>query len=148
MMSQIEMLPIDQAQAIYLVWGFALLGLVAMLARAHRALHRRCAALQCSADRMQGEIHSLQRVLREVHDTGNAARAREAELQQRLMQLSRQQEQLLLRDAETGSYFEAVREAQRGGNIDRLIRRSDVSRTEAELIMLLHGKAQVNAAER
>lgn len=128
----------DLAQWIYLLWGLCLLLLLAVLCWNYFRMAARVGELQASVDQQRGEIHALQRVLRGVHDDGNETREAERELAERVELLSRQQEQLLLRDADTGPYFQAIRQAGQGAGVEELMERAGVSRVEAELILRLH----------
>ncbi len=129
----------DTALLIYLTWGLALLILVGMLAWSYFRVQNQVVTLRGRIDQLQGEVHALQRVLRDVHDDGHQTRRLEAELEERVALLSRQQEQLMLRDADTGPYFQAIRQAQEGATLDELLVRTGISRGEAELILALHG---------
>lgn len=131
----------DTALLIYVTWGFALIALVAMLAWSYFRVHGQVSALGERLERMQCEVHALQRVLRDVHDDGHQTRQLEVELEERVALLSRQQEQLMLRDADTGPYFQAIRQARQGASLDDLLERTGISRGEAELILALHGGA-------
>jgi chromosome segregation ATPase len=135
----------DISHLIHLLWGFCMLALAAVLFWSYfrtsaevNALQNEVQALQQGVERQRANIEALQHVLRGVYDDGNATRAAERELAERVELLSSQQEQLLLRDADTGPYFQAIRQAEEGAGIDDLIARTGVSRVEAELILRLH----------
>jgi hypothetical protein len=51
----------------------------------------------------------------------------------------------MLRDAESGPYFRAIRIAEKGASIDSLIEQTGVTRSEAELIHALHGRKDGDA---
>ncbi|MCC5869777.1 MAG: DUF2802 domain-containing protein [Gammaproteobacteria bacterium] len=129
----------DTALLIYLMWGLALLVLVGVLSWSYFRVQSEVVTLRGRIDQLQGEVHALQRVLRDVHDDGHQTRRLEAELEERVALLSRQQEQLMLRDADTGPYFQAIRQARQGATLDELLARTGISRGEAELILALHG---------
>ncbi|MCC5863400.1 MAG: DUF2802 domain-containing protein [Gammaproteobacteria bacterium] len=131
----------DTALLIYLTWGLALIVLVGVLSWSFFRVQRQVITLCERIDQLQGEVHALQRVLRDVHDDGHQTRRLEAELEERVALLSRQQEQLMLRDADTGPYFQAIRQARQGATLDELLERTGISRGEAELILSLHGAA-------
>ena len=128
----------DIGQWIHLLWGACLLLLVALLCWNYFRMAARVGELQASVDQQRSEIHALQHVLRGVHDEGNETREAERELAERVELLSRQQEQLMLRDADTGPYFQAIRQAGQGAGAEELMQRAGVSRVEAELILRLH----------
>ncbi len=131
----------DTALLIYLTWGLALIVLVGVLSWSYFRVQRQVVSLCERCDQLQGEVHALQRVLRDVHDDGHQTRRLEAALEERVTLLSRQQEQLMLRDADTGPYFQAIRQARQGATLDELLERTGISRGEAELILSLHGEA-------
>lgn len=139
--------PPDTALLIYVIWGFALVALVAVLSWAYFRVHAGATRLGERVDRLQCEVHALQRVLRTVHDDGHETRRQEAELEERVALLSRQQEQLMLRDVDTGPYFQAIRHARQGASLDDLLERTGISRGEAELIMALHGGSSTEAVK-
>ncbi len=141
------MAPPDSALLIYVTWGFAVLVLAGVLSWSYFRMQGQMVALAQRIDQLQGEVHSLQRVLRHVHDDGHQTRRLEAELEERVALLSRQQEQLMLRDADTGPYFQAIRQAQQGANLDELLERTGISRGEAELILALHGGSPDDTAQ-
>jgi hypothetical protein len=132
----------DTSQLIYLLWGLCLLLLVAVLFWGYFRSHGRVDGLHARLDQLQGEVHAIQRVLRDVHDDGHQSRRRELELEERVTLLSRQQEQLMMRDADTGPYFQAIRHARQGASVEELQQRTGVSRGEAELILSLHGGSE------
>jgi hypothetical protein len=59
-------------------------------------------------------------------------------LEERSAALTKGQEQLMLSDSSTASYLHAIRHAQRGADIDELMRTHGLARAEAELIVALH----------
>lgn len=133
---------IDSTELIYLVLGPGALLIGALLLRADSRLKARCEALERRVLDAERQLAMLE----EAPDAAAAAaatsgRERERELEQRIALLSRQQEQLMLRDAETGPYFQAVRQAERGADVDELVDDTGVTRSEAELIVMLHGKS-------
>jgi len=71
--------------------------------------------------------------------------SRERELERQVALLTQQHEQLMRRDSEAGPYFRAVRFAENGAGVDALIEQTGVTRTEAELIVSLHGKSRAAA---
>lgn len=130
---------LDNAQMIYLLWGLCLLLLASLMCWSYFRVHGRVSAMAERLDQLQGEVHAIQRVLRDVHDDGHQTRRLEVELEERVTLLSRQQEQLMMRDADAGPYFQAIRHAQQGASLDDILARTGVSRGEAELIIALHG---------
>jgi hypothetical protein len=137
----------DTGQLIYLLWGFVLLLLAALLCWQFFRMQSLLTTLGTRIDQVQGQVHSIQRVLRDVHDEGDVTRRLEQDLEGRVTLLSRQQEQLMLRDTDAGPYFQAIRHAQQGATLDELLARTNVSRGEAELILALHGGRRNTAAQ-
>ncbi len=127
---------IDTTDLIYLVLGPGALLLGALLLRTDFRLKAHYEALEKRLAEAEAQLEALRGTLQQ----GGAAE-RELELEQRVALLSRQQEQLMLRDAETGPYFQAVRQAERGADVDALIEDTGVTRAEAELIVTLHRPA-------
>lgn len=126
------------------VLALALLG-VARLSAVQRALRLRLEQVERAHAELGELVVSLQNALHHVYHDGHEARERDHELEERVAMLSRQQDQLLLRDADVGPYFQAIRHAERGCGVVELIDRTGVSRGEAELIVALHGKAAASA---
>ena len=122
---------IDSAELIYLVLGPGVLVLIAILLRVDLKLKRHYDELATRMMEAEGRLSVLQAL--ENDDT------RERELEERVDLLVRQYEQLMLRDAETGPYFRAVRIAEKGASVDSMIEQTGVTRVEAELIHKLHG---------
>jgi hypothetical protein len=133
---------IDSTELIYLVLGPGALLIGALLLRTDFRLKARCEALERRLYDAEDRIAALEDL---PSDAVAAGIERERELEQRIALLSRQQEQLMLRDAETGPYFQAVRQAERGADVEALIDETGVTRSEAELIVMLHGKLEGRA---
>jgi Protein of unknown function (DUF2802) len=131
-------LGIDSTDLIYLVLGPGLLFLGALLLRLDLRLQSRCDEL----GKRVAEAETRLQLLANADDRGAYGR----QIEERVALLSRQQEQLMLRDSETGPYFQAIRHAENGANVDALIERTGVTRAEAELIHALHGKTANTAA--
>lgn len=125
-------LGIDSTDLIYLVLGPGLLFLGALLLRLDLRLKARCDEL----GKRVAEAETRLQLLANADDHGAYRR----QIEERVALLSRQQEQLMLRDAETGPYFQAIRYAEKGADIDALVEQTGVTRAEAELIHALHGK--------
>ena len=125
-------LGIDSTDLIYLVLGPGLLFLGALLLRLDLRLKARCDEL----GKRVAEAETRLQLLANADDH----RAYRRQIEERVALLSRQQEQLMLRDAETGPYFQAIRYAEKGADIDALVEQTGVTRAEAELIHALHGK--------
>lgn len=133
---------IDSNELIYLVLGPGALLIGALLLRTDFRLKARCETLE-------QRVADAERQLAALEDLPIAATAaaieRERELAQRVALLSRQQEQLMVRDSETGPYFKAVRHAERGAGIEAIVDETGVTRSEAELIVMLHGTPEGRA---
>ncbi|MCA1791226.1 MAG: DUF2802 domain-containing protein, partial [Thioalkalivibrio sp.] len=63
---------------------------------------------------------------------------RQVEMEQRLRLLTDQQEQLLMRDPETGPYHHALRLAEQGASREDLMNNCGLSRGEADLLLSLN----------
>jgi len=119
-----------------------LLGVVAWLYRAGSAL----AELRKLLGETQQELVTLERRLGQFTVGDGAARL--AALEQQLATLAKDQDQLMLRDAATGSYLQAIRHAQRGADLEELMRTHDLGRAEADLIMALYARAAADTPDR
>lgn len=126
-------LGIESTDLIYLVLGPGLLFLGALLLRLDSRLQSRCEEL----GKRVAEAETRLRLLANADDHETYRR----QIEERVALLSRQQEQLMLRDSETGPYFQAIRFAEKGADVDALVARTGVTRAEAELIWALHSKA-------
>jgi len=129
---------IDSTELIYLVLGPGILVLITLLLRHDLRLKAQCEELK---SRLADNEHRLAQLQQTVSDD-----SRERELASQVALLTQQHEQLMRRDSETGPYFRAVRFAENGAGIDALIEQTGVTRTEAELIVSLHGKSRAAAA--
>ena len=105
------MMNIDSTELIYLVLGPGVIVLVAILLRLDVRLKARCEELETRLTQAEGRLAVLQRL--ESDDS------RERVLEEKLDLLTQQQEQLMMRDAEAGPYFNAVRLAEGGADIDQ-----------------------------
>jgi hypothetical protein len=131
-------LSIDSTELIYLVLGPGTLVLIALLLRHDLKLKAQCEAVEARLTETEDRLNALQNRFGDD--------SRERELQAQVALLTEQQEQLMLRDAEAGPYFRAVRHAENGAGVEALIEQTGVTRPEAELIVSLHGKGRVAAA--
>ena len=125
-------LDIDSTDLIYLVLGPGLLFLGALLLRFDLRLKGRYDEL----DKRVAEAEMLLESLRNADDR----EAYRRQIEEKIAMLSRQQEQLMLRDSGAGPYFQAIRYAEKGASVDALMERTGVTRAEAELIFALHSK--------
>jgi len=131
-------LSIDSTELIYLVLGPGILVLITLLLRHDLRLKAQCEELKTRLADNEGRLAELHKTLSDD--------SRERELASQVALLTQQHEQLMRRDSETGPYFRAVRFAENGAGIDALIEQTGVTRTEAELIVSLHGKSRAAAA--
>ena len=131
-------LSIDSTELIYLVLGPGVLVLITLLLRHDLRLKTQCENLKM---RLADNEDRLAQLHKTVSDDSRAR-----ELESRVALLTQQHEQLMRRDSEAGPYFRAVRFAENGAGIDALIEQTGVTRTEAELIVSLHGKSRAAAA--
>lgn len=134
-------LDIDSTELIYLLLGPGTILVAALLLRLDLRLQRRYEELASRVATAEAHLEALV----QAEDGGQHKR----QIEERVAMLSRQQEQLMLRDSETGSYFQAIRHAEKGLGVDALIERTGVTREEAELIVTLHGRpASQQASEQ
>lgn len=129
---------IESTELIYLLLGPGILVLVALLLRHDLRLKAQCEDLKSRLADTEDRLGLLQKSLNDD--------SRERELASQVALLTQQHEQLMLRDAETGPYFRAVRFAENGAGIEALIEQTGVTRAEAELIVSLHGRDRAAAA--
>jgi hypothetical protein len=130
---------IDSTELIYLVLGPGILVLITLLLRHDLRLKTQC-------EDLKSRLADNEQRLAQLHKTLSDD-SRERELEAQVALLTQQHEQLMLRDSEAGPYFRAVRFAENGAGIDALIEQTGVTRTEAELIVSLHGKGRAAAPD-
>jgi hypothetical protein len=129
------------------IW-FALAGLAALVVGMLWLLYRSVASIT-ELRRLLGdaalELAESRRALALVEAQRPAERLRV--LEEQVAALGKGQEQLLLSDSSTASYLHAIRHAQRGADVEELMRTHGVARAEAELIVALHvDRAHAQAA--
>lgn len=133
---------LDALRLASLFAGLALLVLAIYLIRMQSALRSRIDSLARMLEAQQFELDTLRQHVRDFGDETAATRERERELAEHVELLTRQQEQLLVRDAESGPYFQAIRSARSGATAESLVSTYGLSRGEAELVVALHGPGQ------
>ncbi|TVP81618.1 DUF2802 domain-containing protein [Thioalkalivibrio sp.] len=116
--------------AVFLV-AVAALGLAAVIWIRVQHLQRRLAT-------QETELLSLKGALSAICSDDMVTDHRQGELEQRLRRLADQQEQLLMRDPETGPYHHALRLAAQGASREDLVKNCGLSRGEAELLLSLN----------
>lgn len=133
---------IDSTELIYLILGPGVLLIAALLLRVDLRLKARF-------DSFESRLIDTELRLTEVEGRLAFLQARVSddsrELTDRVEMLSRQHEQIMLRDAEAGPYFRAIRIAEKGASIESLIEQTGITRSEAELIHALHGPKEPGA---
>ena len=87
------------------------------------------------------ELLSLKGALSAICSDDVVTDQRQGEMEQRLRLLADQQEQLLMRDPETGPYHHALRLAAQGASQEDLVKNCGLSRGEAELLLSLNRPA-------
>ncbi|MDD3519412.1 MAG: DUF2802 domain-containing protein [Chromatiales bacterium] len=97
-----------------------------------RRLRQQC-ALQETA------ILSLRGALSALCSDEMGVDQRQTLVERKLKQLSEQQQQLLMRDPESGPYMQAIRLAQKGASKEEIMSTCGLTRGEVELIASLHG---------
>ncbi len=137
---------ITTTDLIYLVLGPGALLIGALLLRSDLRLQRRHDALQVEHAGLRESCAGLTGKLDELRDECHAVAERERQLRERVEQLHRDLQHVLLKDAETGPYFRAVRQAESGVGVDSLVERTGITRAEAALIVQLHGSSTVSPA--
>lgn len=128
---------VETADVIFLILALSVLIAAAMF-RIHSRLSTRLDELNGRIERQRAEFVSLQHLAREVYDASALTRQRELELVEQVAQLARQQEQMLVRDADSSPYFQAIRSAKSGASAESLVGTYGLSQGEAELVVALH----------
>src|SRR5690606_13739529 len=109
----------ETTELIYLLLGPGALLLPALLLRTDLRLKARVDSLDTQLTEARDRILSLERRLLDAERESLSGVA--GPLERRLERLERQQEQLMLRDSETGPYLQAVRHAAGGADVDALM---------------------------
>ncbi len=102
-------------------------------------LRRQLRALRLHAAGLEADLLAIRQALFQLDASKLSASARQGQLETQLRLLAEQQEQLKQRDANTGPYLNAIRDAQRGLDVAALMANHGVNKGEAELIRALHG---------
>lgn len=113
---------------------------VELVARAGRA-RRQAKALEAA----EQAIETTRAVLANTQNELAEHAKRVDVLTQQLDKLRERQDQLELRDPETGTYVQAIRRVQRGAGADDLVANCGLTRAEAELVLALHGKEHADS---
>jgi hypothetical protein len=90
--------------------------------------------LRLHAAGLEADLLALRQTLFQLNSQN-----RQDALEEQLKLLAEQQDQLRQRDANTGPYLNAIRDAQRGVSVEMLMANHGVNKGEAELILALHG---------
>ena len=93
------------------------------------------------ASQQWNDLLELRRIVQSLVDDQTAATASRNRIEAEFEVLTKQQEQLMLLNADAGSYVQAIRHAQRGAGIAELMNTHGLGQAEAELIVALHTKA-------
>ncbi len=109
-----------------------LLAILALTGRRQDAITLR--QLRLHAAGLEADLLALRQAVFQLDSSD-----RQTALEDQLQLLAEQQEQLRQRDANTGPYLNAIRDAQRGVSVDTLMTNHGVNKGEAELILALHG---------
>lgn len=108
---------------------------------------RRSAELAGRIAAQEDELLALRGRLDALSEMDANARQRQAELERHLALLAEQQDQLMIRDADTGPYLQAIRAARSGTAANELVRTYGLSEGEANLVVTLHGRGSAGRAE-
>jgi hypothetical protein len=121
----------------WLALGVALFALLVMLfmsmgqaRRAKEQAHR--------LDTMQNDLRALCNAAVQVGERANKLELSMKLLQQRQKELGVRQEQMGLAEPEARSYDQAIKLAQKGTSLEEIMDICDLSRGEAELIVMMH----------
>jgi hypothetical protein len=137
---------VDALRVASLLAGLALLVFAVYMIGLQAKLRERIDALGRMLERQDSELDSLRQLIRDINEDGAATREREQALAEHVALLSRQQEQLLIRDSDSGPYFQAIRAARSGASAASLISAYGLSHGEAELVVALHGHSREGEA--
>nr|WP_296748855.1 DUF2802 domain-containing protein [Thioalkalivibrio sp.] len=94
--------------------------------------------LQRRLETQETELMSLKGALSAICSDDMVTDQRQVEMERRLRLLTDQQEQLLMRDPETGPYHHALRLAAQGASREDLVKHCGLSRGEADLLLSLN----------
>lgn len=105
-------------------------------------LQRRAREAQQREQRLLERIGVLENELSAMMDGAFGVASQLQKVETNLKSTVQQQEQLQQRDMGNLPYNEAVRRVSKGANVDELVEHCGLSRSEAELVEMLHKKAQ------
>lgn len=121
-------------QIVAAVAGAAVLLLVVLQAVSVRRLRRACAALRSDTAALQNELSALC-----AGASGMGAHL--SRLDQQLLRLGERQDSLEAHDSLHREYDRAVKLVRNGAGVEEIMAQCNLLRTEAELLMRLHGGA-------
>lgn len=98
----------------------------------------RVKALQQRLMNQETTVLSLRGALSALCTSEMATDQRQTEMAQRLQMIAGQQEQMLLRDPEQGSYQHAIRLAVQGASREQLMETCGLTRGEADLLLFIN----------
>jgi hypothetical protein len=103
---------------------------------------RQIRELRKVASQQWNDVMELRRIVESLVQDQAAASASRTRIEAEFDVLTKQQEQLMLLNADAGSYVQAIRQAQRGAGVDELMNTHGLGQAEAELIVALHTRAR------
>jgi hypothetical protein len=116
--------------------------LAAVLAASVVYQRRQMRDLRKVASQQWNDLMELRRIVESLVEDQAAASASRARIEAEFDALTKQQEQLMLLNADARSYVQAIRHAQRGAGVAELMNTHGLGQAEAELIVALHTRAR------
>lgn len=115
-----------------------LLGVVAWVGAA--SLNRRMATEQRRADELQRQLDLVRQSISGLTAGAVGTDKRMQQLEARERELSERQETIEIQQVDEQPYGHAIRLVQQGAGVHRLVQELDLSESEADLIVRMHGQ--------
>lgn len=126
-----------------LLQGITLIGFVVLLLAVAVQWHR-IRRYQSEIDRLGRDIDEVKRNLHALCSGAVGVNRRMVKLEQGERELHQRQEHIEQQGTTDRPYAEAIRVAQQGGKADRLVEEFGLSKSEADLIVMLHGVKELS----
>ncbi len=126
---------------IFLIIGVLSLILLVIVSLAFvliKRLEQRLDGMKKRLSEQETSVLSLRGAVSALYDDAQQVTRRQNRIEQQLRQIGDQQEQLLLRDPDTGPYRQAMHLAKKGASVEDLVTTCGLNRGEAELLLSLY----------
>ena len=113
-------------------------GIAAIACIASIAMYRAVRRYRCHLDSQKLQIENLRNDVRALCAGAVGLGERVSRIDERSRRIHERQEQLEMRDPGDRSYAQAIRMVQNGATVDEIIKVCEISRGEADLLMMMH----------